>query len=315
MPNKVIVIEGPTASGKTALGIEIATAVGGEVVGADSMQIYKYMDIGTAKPTAEEMGGVPHHMIDIVSPFENYSVSRYVTEAAEVIADIHARGKMPVIVGGTGLYVQSLLSGRDFSAGGEDASEIRTELSQMYDSLGGEKMLERLAKFDGESAKKLHFNDKKRIVRAFEVYRLTGSPISEHNEKTKAAPARYDAVRLGIFIENRDILYERINRRVDKMLEKGLVSEVQNLLDMGLDGGCTAMQAIGYKEIVSYLRGDIPLHDAVCAIKQGSRRYAKRQLSWLRRYDDINRIICDGEPDLDFIRRSSTKILENFGII
>ena len=315
MANKVIVIEGPTASGKTALGVEIAKAVNGEVVGADSMQIYKYMDIGTAKPTAEEMDGVPHHMIDIVSPFENYSVSRYVDEASDVITDIHARGKMPVIVGGTGLYVQSLLSGRDFSAGGGDASDIRAELSRMYDTLGGEEMLKRLAEFDGESAEKLHFNDKKRIVRAFEVYRLTGCAISRHNEKTKSAPARYDAVRLGIFIENRDILYDRINRRVDIMLEKGLVSEVQNLLDMGLSGGCTAMQAIGYKEIVSYLRGDISLSDAVSAIKQGSRRYAKRQLSWLRRYDDINRIICCGEPDLDFIRRNSTKILENFGII
>ena len=313
MAPKVIVITGPTASGKTALGIALAERLGGEIVGADSMQIYKYMDIGTAKPTEEEKHGIPHHVIDCVSPFESYSVSRYIDDADAAIADILSRGKMPVIVGGTGLYIDSLISGRSFLPDGD--GEVREKYSAEYDALGGEEMLRRLGEFDRESANKLHFNDKKRIVRAFEVYALTGMTISAHNEYTKSIPPKYDAAKIALSFKSRDDLYDRINKRVDGMMEAGLVSEVRSLLNMGLSRKTTAMQAIGYKELCAYLDGDCSLSDAVETIKMESRRYAKRQLSFLRRFSDIHWILWDNPPDFAVGLRDSTDFLENFGIL
>ena len=241
----VIVITGPTATGKTTIGALLAKSINGEVVSADSMQIYKYMDIGTAKPSEDERQGVPHFMLDIVPPWEDYSAARYVEEAASCVDDIIRRGKMPVIVGGTGLYIDSLISGRSFSARGDDS--LRRELDAEYENIGGEIMLSRLREFDPQSAGKLHANDKKRILRAFESYMTTGETISQHDTETKSLQPRYDARKFALTFPDRAELYERIGRRVDTMLEKGLLREVRALLDMGVPPGCTSMQAIGYK--------------------------------------------------------------------
>ena len=310
MPQKVLVITGPTASGKTKLGIELAKIYDG----ADSMQIYEHMDIGTAKPTEEEREGIPHHLIGYVSPFENYSVSRYTEDAANVVDDILARNKLPIIVGGTGLYIESLISGRGYLTEG-GGSEAREKYSAMYDEVGGDEMLRRLSAFDPVSSEKLHGNDKKRIVRAFEVYELTGKTISSHNEDTKRLPPRYDALKIALSYKNREDLYSRINARVDMMLKAGLLDEVSSLLDMGLDMRYTSMQAIGYKELTSYFEGRCSLEEAVDTIKTESRRYAKRQLSWLRRDSDINWILWDNPPDFESGILDSTNFLGNFGII
>lgn len=293
---EVLVITGPTATGKTKLAVMAAKAIGGEVVGADSMQIYEHMDIGTAKPTFDEMEGIPHHMIDVCSPFEDYSVSRYVEEAAKCCEDILSRGKTPIITGGTGLYIESLLSGRDFAPMG-GGTEVREKLCSEYDELGGEAMLARLAEIDPISGEKLHANDKKRIVRALEVFTLTGKTISQHNEETKEIPPRYRSCTIVLNFKERERLYDRIDRRVDIMVEMGLVEEVQKLLGMGLSDTSTAMQAIGYKEIVSALKGECTMEEAIDTVKRESRRYAKRQLSWLRRDKSFVWVEWDEEPD------------------
>ena len=283
MKGKILVIGGPTASGKSSLGIELALSKNGEIVSADSMQIYRRMDIGTAKVTKEEQSAVPHHMIDVAEPDENYSVARYVEQASACCDDILSRGRLPVVVGGTGLYIDSLLSGRDFSC--EADASLREELGAYYDSVGGERMLAELARFDPDRAAILKANDKKRIVRAFEVYRGTGETITEHDRKTKLLPPRYEYDFIFLNPE-RSILYERIERRVDLMFEKGLVEEVRSLLSSGVPVSATSMQAIGYKETVEYINGAISLDEAVSSIKQGSRRYAKRQVTWFKKYDN-----------------------------
>ncbi len=295
---EVLVITGPTATGKTKLAVMAAKAIGGEVVGADSMQIYEHMDIGTAKPTLEEMECIPHHMIDVCSPFEDYSVSRYVEEASKCCEDIIARGKTPIIAGGTGLYIESLLSGRDFAPMG-GGTEVREQLSAEYDELGGEEMLRRLTEIDPTSGSKLHANDKKRIVRALEVYTLTGKTISQHNEETQSIPPRYSSRTIVLNFKERERLYDRIDRRVDMMVEMGLVEEVKKLLNMGLSETSTAMQAIGYKEIVSALKGECTMEEAIDTVKRESRRYAKRQLSWLRRDKSFVWIEWGDEPDFN----------------
>jgi len=305
--SRVIVITGPTATGKTALGARLAKNCGGEVVSADSMQVYQHMDIGTAKPSTEDMLGVPHHMLGIVPPDEDYSVSRYVADAAKCVDDILDRGKLPVIVGGTGLYIDSLLSGRAFSQRGDVTR--RRELEVQYDKLGGDKMLENLAKFDPISAQRLHSNDKKRIVRAFEVFMTSGKTISQHDEETKLLPPRYDAVKIALNFADRAELYRRIDRRVDSMMLAGLEDEVRALLAMGVPPGATAMQAIGYKELAQSILGLCDTFDAVEKIKMESRRYAKRQLSWLRSDENVNWIVWEKTPDLDFALSISTKYL------
>ncbi|NLT13839.1 MAG: tRNA (adenosine(37)-N6)-dimethylallyltransferase MiaA [Clostridiales bacterium] len=305
---KIAVITGPTATGKTALGIALAKATGGEIVSADSMQIYKHMDIGTAKPDAVEMAGVKHYMLDIVSPFENYSVARYVRDAAACVDDIVKRGKLPILVGGTGLYIDSLIAGRDFSAGGDE--NARQELSARYDSLGGDRLLSELRRVDRESADRLHPNDKKRIVRALEIYKTTGMTITEHDERTKRLPPRYEARKIALSYADRALLYDRINGRVDTMIQKGLLNEVRKLLDMGLTRAHTAMQAIGYKEMVGVILDKESLDDAVERVKMESRRYAKRQLSWLRRDESLQWIMWGKEPDFDNGLQISTRIME-----
>lgn len=311
---KAVVITGPTATGKTALGIALSRLINGEVVGADSMQIYKQMSIGTAKPSSEELNGVPYHMLDVVSPFENYSVSRYVEDAAVCCDDILSRGKIPIIVGGTCLYIDSLLSGRSFAPESADLS-LRRELSDMYDDRGGEYMLGLLADCDPESAAKLHVNDKKRIIRALEVFKTSGKSISEHNRESLNVSPRYDACKIALSFKNRQDLYNRIDKRVDVMLRLGLEREVRNLFSMGLPPSCTAMQAIGYKEMASYISGLQSLEEAVAAIKMESRRYAKRQLSWLRRDNSINWILWDASPNIESALHISTAFLEKSGII
>ena len=294
---KVIVITGPTATGKTALGAALCLAIGGEVISADSMQVYRGMDVGTAKATREGMRGVPHHMLDVCPPGEDFSAARWVEMAAACAGDIFARGKTPVIVGGTGLYIDSLLSGRNFAAAPEDGA-LRDELSTRYDALGGEGFREELRKIDPDRAEKLHPADKKRLVRAMEVYRLTGRTISQHDEETRRAPPRWPSLRFALDFERREALYARIDRRVDEMLRLGLMEEVKGLLDAGLSPHSTAMQAIGYKEAAAYLAGCLSYDEAAEEIKRASRRYAKRQLTWLRRDAALHWIVWEDEPDI-----------------
>lgn len=282
----VIVITGPTASGKTPLGVSLALALGSEVVSADSMQLYRGLDIGSAKPTGKEMRGVPHRMIDVADPWEDYSVSRWVESAAACCDALLAQGKTPVIVGGTGLYIESLLSGRDFSAAPGD-SGLRERLGAEYDALGGAAFRERLRTVDPERAEKLAPGDKKRLVRSMEVFLLTGETITAHDERTKLLPPRYASRRFALTWKRRETLYERIRQRVDDMMTAGLAEEVERLLQSGLSEKSTAMQAIGYKEIAAALRGECTMADAVETVKRESCRYAKRQLTWLRRDKEL----------------------------
>ena len=313
MPPKIAVICGPTASGKTRLAVELALAKNGEVVSADSMQIYRTMDIGTAKPTAEEMRGVPHHMLDVADPGEDFSVARYVDMAAKCVDDILARGKLPILAGGTGLYIDSLLSGRDFAAFDPD-SGLRGRLEAEFAQKGGEAMLAKLAGIDPEAAARLHPNDAKRIVRALEVFYSTGKTISQHNLETRAIPPRYEAVTIELAFDRRDDMWARIDKRVDEMMEQGLVAEVRGLLERGVPDKCTAMQAIGYKEMVSALRGDGNVLRAAEEIKLRSRQYAKRQLTWFARNQQANRWRWDSRPDFAEALRYSTEKLEEFGL-
>lgn len=313
---KIVVITGPTATGKTRLGVELALKLGGEVVSADSMQIYRHMDIGTAKPSAEETRGVPHHMIDIAEPSESWSVARWLETAVGVCDDIIARGKLPILVGGTGLYIDSLISGRTFAGdGGENLAACRQELNERYDELGGAAMLKELSQFDPERAAKLHAADKKRIVRAWEVFLLTGETITAHDLRTKAQPPRYDAAVIALTFSDRQDLYTSIDSRVDEMVNSGLFDEVRDLLSKGLDESCTAMQGIGYKEVAAAIRGEISEIGAIDLIKRESRRYAKRQLTWLRGREGIFWISWASVPDFDEAVRNSTKFLLELSII
>ena len=313
MPPKIAVICGPTASGKTRLAVELALARNGEVVSADSMQIYRTMDIGTAKPTAEEMRGVPHHMLDVVDPTEDFSVARYVDMAAKCVEDILARGKLPILAGGTGLYIDSLLSGRDFAAF-DPNSQLRGRLGAEFAQAGGEVMLTKLAGIDPETAARLHPNDAKRIIRALEVFYATGKTISQHNLETQAIPPRYQAVTIELAFAQRADMWARIDERVDEMMEQGLVDEVKGLLERGVPDKCTAMQAIGYKEMVAALRGDGDVWAAAEEIKLRSRQYAKRQLTWFARNAAANRFRWESQPDFAAALRYSTEKLEEFGL-
>ena len=279
---KIICIAGPTASGKTALSIALAKELDAEVVSCDSMQVYKYMDIGTAKPSLEERAGITHHMLDVAEPAEDFSVSRYCEMAAPIVDDILARGKTVIIAGGTGLYMDALIRGNDFAP--FPSTGVRERLEQQPI----EEVYAQLQQVDPEAAGRLHLADKKRIIRAMEVYLETGQTITAHNLKTQAIPPRYDPVWFGLEDENRADLYERIDRRVEIMVEQGLLDEIKNLLDRGIPERCTAMQAIGYKEFLQVFHGNTDVNDAISQVQQASRKYAKRQLTWFRRNYAMN---------------------------
>ena len=287
--NNIICVVGPTASGKTKLAVELAKQYNGEVLSCDSMQIYRHMDIGTAKPTAEEMQGIVHHMIDIIEPAETFSVGRYVEMADPVLQEILSRGKTCVICGGTGLYVDSLMAGRSFAPFPETGR--RQELEKLAAENGIEAVLALLRQFDPDSARRLHPSDQRRIIRAAEVYLETGKTITQHNLETQAVPPKYTPLWIGLDFADRALLYERIDRRVDLMMEQGLLEEIRGLLENGTPPTATSLQAIGYKEPMAALRGEITMAEAVDKIKQESRRYAKRQLTWFRRNKQMNWIV------------------------
>ena len=287
---KLLVICGPTASGKTALAVALAKRTGGEVVSADSMQIYRRMDIGTAKPTAEEMDGVPHHMLDVADPGEDYSVARYVEEASACVEDILARGKLPIVAGGTGMYIDNLLAGRTFAA---FTGKWRQILQDRAAKEGIAALYREREQVDPQRAARLHLADEKRIIRALEVWHETGETITEHDRRTAALPPRYEAARIGLTFADRADMWARIDRRVDQMMAAGLVEEVEGLLSSGVPESCTAMQAIGYKEIAAALRGEVPLEQAVEEVKLRSRQYAKRQRTWFRREPSVRWIVWE----------------------
>ena len=284
--NQILCVAGPTASGKTSLAVALAKVLNGEVVSCDSMQVYKYMDIGTAKPTLEEMDGIPHHMLDVAEPNEDFSVSRYCEMASPIVDDIISRGKTAIIAGGTGLYMDALIRGNTFAP--YPSTGRRQELEALAAEKGIEAVLEMLRSVDPESADRLHPSDQKRIIRAMEVYLETGQTITAHNLRTQAIPPRYNPVWFALEDADRKTLYDRIDSRVDVMLEMGLIDEIKNLLAIGIPEKCTAMQAIGYKEFVGALSGRCTVEEAAELVKQSSRHYAKRQLTWFRRNKAIH---------------------------
>ena len=308
MDNRVICVVGPTATGKTKMGVALAKRFGGEVVSVDSMQIYRGMTIGTAAPTAEEMDGVRHHMVAIADPAESWSVARFTEQADLCIGDILRRGKCPVLVGGTGLYLDSILSGRTF-APGHSGGEIRKSLQAELAREGIESLYRQLREIDPETAARLPIRDEKRILRALEVYRETGETLTAHDARTRLRPPKYRACTIGLTFRDRADLYARIDRRVDTMVERGLLREVEALLQTALPETATALQAIGYKQFLSVYRGDTPVSEAVAEVKLRSRQYAKRQLTWLRRKDDIHWLFWEKDPDFPAGLQNATEYL------
>ena len=313
MPPKIVIICGPTATGKTKLGVALAKQWNGEVVSADSMQIYRHMAIGTARPSEEEMEGVPHHMMAIADPWENYSVARYVEEASACVDDILARGKVPFLVGGTGLYIDALCAGRTFSAFRPESGH-RARLQKTAAQGGLPDLWKDLQRIDPEAAEKLHPNDEKRIIRALEVWYETGETITEHNRKTRAIPPRYEALTIALTYQDRQALYDRIDRRVDGMMEQGLAEEVRNLLAMGVPSASTAMQAIGYKELADAVANHGDIQAAAEEIKLRSRQYAKRQLTWFRRNKEAHWIYLENNPNFTAVVQDSTDFLRRKGL-
>ena len=305
--NNIICIAGPTASGKTALSIALAKELCGEVVSCDSMQVYKRMDIGTAKPTTDEMAGIPHHMLSVAEPWEDFSVGKYCAMATPIVDDILHRGKTAIIVGGTGLYMDALVKGNDFAP--VPSTGRREELESLAKERGIEAVIEKLRAVDPESADRLHPSDQKRIIRAMEVYLETGETITEHNRKTQLIPPRYSPVWFALEDADRADLYDRIDRRVETMLEQGLIKEIQDLLAEGVPEKCTAMQAIGYKEFVDALQGRRSMETATALVQQSSRKYAKRQLTWFRRNPAIHWLRREKNEGNDQILAAARQIL------
>lgn len=312
MSRQIAAIVGPTASGKTDLSIVLAQRFNGEVVSADSMQIYRGMDIGTAKPTPAERQGIAHHMLDVACPGEDWSVSRYEQEASRCIEDILARGKLPILCGGTGLYIDAVIRGTGFQAG-QQSGEERKKLERQWDELGAAEMHRKLRAVDPESAERLHPNDKRRVIRALEVYSLTGVPISEHNRRTRLRPPRFDALMIGLRPVPREALYARIDARVGRMEKEGLVQEARALYESGALSG-TAAQAIGYKELIDYFEGRCTLPEALDTIRRKSRNYAKRQLTWFQSDDRIYWIPVHTPASADAVAEEATTFLRQAGL-
>ena len=313
MKPNILVICGPTASGKTALAAELALRFGGEVVSADSMQIYRRMDIGTAKPTQSEQRGVPHHMIDVAEPEENYSVARYVADAVPIVDGILARGKLPIIAGGTGLYIDHLVAGRQFAPFQPD-SGLRPQLQARARQEGLPALYAQLAQVDPDAAGSIHPNDEKRIIRALEVFLSTGKPLSQHDRESRALPSRYTPLTIVLNFAQRPHLWERIDRRVGQMMAQGLEGEVRALLESGIPPDCTAMQAIGYKELAAAIRSGLPVQSGAEEVKLRSRQYAKRQLTWFRRNRDARWFEWEKIPDFSAALSFSTELIREAGL-
>jgi len=305
----VIAVIGPTASGKTGLAVEIAKKFGGEVVSADSMQIYSELAIGTAKPTEKEMDGVKHHLIGHKSIDDEYSVADYVEEAKKAIDNIASKNKIPVLCGGTGLYVDSLLSNTEFSEI-KSSPEIREKLFEFAKENGNEALFEKLYKIDPESAAKTHANNLSRVVRALEVFEVTGKTMSEHQKDSHPVPSIYEVCYIGTNFADREKLYSRIEQRIDEMLIEGVEKEAKFLFDH--NGTCTAAQAIGYKEFYPYFRGEMSREEAVSVLKKETRHYAKRQLTWFRRNEKINWIYRDEYSEKEDFYKAAFDIIEKF---
>ena len=312
MENRLICICGPTASGKTALSVALAQQLHTEIISADSMQIYRGMDIGTAKPTIAERQGVPHHLLDVCAPGETFSVARYVELADAAAQDILSHGMVPVVAGGTGLYMDALIECSTFS-GDETDLTIREKYQRMAAEQGNEAVHACLAAVDPEGAERLHPNNLKRVIRALEVYEQTGMTLDAFNRLHKRPAPKYQALKIAVCPAERQTLYDRIDRRVDQMLEDGLLDETRRLLDAGALAG-TAAQAIGYKELLGYLLEGQPLDECVALLKQRSRNYAKRQLTWLKRDDNIHWIYYNKGEELPSILQEATKYLQNHGV-
>lgn len=312
----LIIITGPTAVGKTALSVELAGAIGGEIVSADSMQVYRHMDIGSAKISEPEMQGIPHYLIDALEPAEGFDVYRFQQLAGEALQTIYEHGKIPVVAGGTGFYIQALLYDIDFT-GNEDDGAIRRELELAGAEKGSEYLHRMLEEIDPESALQIHANNRKRVIRAIEYYRLTGEPISKHNKEQRQKESPYQFYYY-VINTDRAILYERIDERVDRMISQGLVKEVQNLQAMGCTAGMVSMQGLGYKEILRYLDGECTLEEAVYTIKRDTRHFAKRQITWFKREKDVRWLNLpefdnDREQVLQYILKDIQEILDETG--
>ena len=307
--NKIICVVGPTASGKTALAVELAKKLNGEVISCDSMQIYRGMDIGTAKPTLDEMQGIVHHMIDICDPTEDFSVSRYCDMATPILEDVLSRGKTAIIAGGTGLYVDSLIRGNDFPS--IPATGHREQLEKQLETEGLEALLSQLKAIDPKAAERSQGNPR-RIIRALEVYYETGETITAHNLRTQMLPAKYNATWIGLDFEKRSDLYARIDRRVEIMLQMGLLEEIKGILSAGIPEKATALQAIGYKEFVDALAGRSTIQSAIAQVQQSSRRYAKRQLTWFRRNENMQWIIRQPDTPAEEILARALQITGKF---
>ena len=299
----MIILTGPTAVGKTDLSIQLAKAIGGEIISADSMQVYRHMDIGSAKVTPEEMDGVPHHLIDVLEPEEEFNVVVFQKLAKEALTGIYERGHIPIIVGGTGFYIQALLYDIDFTENDGDTA-IRRELEKLAQTQGAGCLHQMLQEIDPESAAAIHQNNVKRVIRAIEFYRQTGKKISLHNEQEREKQSPYQFLYY-VLDTDRKTLYERIDRRVDRMMEHGLVDEVKHLADMGCTRDMVSMQGLGYKEILDYLSGEIPLKEAVYILKRDPRHFAKRQITWFKRERDVRWL------ELEQFQNDRKKVLEH----
>ena len=305
--DRVLAVVGPTAGGKTALSIALAKALGGEVVSCDSMQIYRDMSIGTAKPTVEEMDGIAHHLIDFVDPFTSYSCAEYVSDARATIKDITSRGRLPVLCGGTGLYLDGVLLGGSFEHTPSDP-DVRDKFTALADEKGVAYMHDRLRAVDPESAEAIHPNNVKRVIRALEIYECCGVPKSELDRRSRERGLCYDATVIGLRYHSRELLWSRIDRRVELMLEQGLLDETRRLDEMGVfERNATAAQAIGYKELLGALHGEIPLDEAVTALKLATRHYAKRQMTWFSAKPYVRWIFADTE---DGVMREGTSVID-----
>ena len=299
MKENLFIRVGPTGIGKTNLSIELAKALNGEIISADSMQIYKYMDIGTAKVSKDEMKGVPHYLVDIVNPDEDFTVSNYKENAKKIISEINLKGKLPIVVGGTGLYINSLIYDLNFTKVTSD-NKLRDRLEDIGNEYGNEFLHNKLKNIDKISAEKINKNDRKRVIRAIEIYKITGKPMSTHNKDFRKPNNEYNETIIGLNMD-RAKLYEKINHRVDLMINDGLIDEVKFLLNMGYNKNLVSMQGIGYKEIIMYLEGNISLEESIQIIKKGSRNYAKRQLTWFRRNKQIHWVNIDDYSDFNIL--------------